>query len=161
MPIFMPVEGVKGRVQAEGFESRIADDGGLQKAAAGTLVAFDLTFQDGDRQFHDQGLKVYVDVVYNHAAGDGGGPRVVVFGGDTEGRQSGSLGDDPALGGTPDRSYDPAFRGGVSVAAGDVEGAAILESLLAAVEPGVEAGGMIMLLQDGSVRSVGSSVDLL
>lgn len=168
MPIYMPVEGVKGRVTAEGFEGSTAADGELQKAGPGTLVlsnqnetmAFDLTFQDSNRQFHDQGFKVYIDVVYNHTAEDGGGLRVIVFGGETDGTQVREVGEDLIVGGTPDQSYDPGFRGGVSVAVGDIDGVANLDSLLAVGEPVVEAGGMMVLLQDGSVRSLGSSVDL-
>ncbi|WP_270934583.1 hypothetical protein [Falsiroseomonas oryzae] len=168
MPIYMPVEGVTGRVTAAGFEDTKAADAGLRKVGPGTLVlsnqnetiTFDLTIQETSRPFHDQGVKVYIDVVYNHTADDGGGPRVIVFKGDTDGVQVGGVGDDLIVGGGEDQSYNPGFRGGVSVAVGDLDGAKTLESLLAVGEPIVDATGMMVLLQDGSVGSVGSSVDL-
>ena len=164
MPIFMKVDGVKGAVTEQGHS---AADGGLQKVGPGTLVlsgqnettAFDLTFQDGDPPSHVDGIKVYVDVVYNHTA-EGGGPRVIVFDGRTDGPAAVGDGQDLIIGGTPDQAYDPSFRGGIPVAAGDLDRDAVLDNLLAAGEPAAHSGGMLVALGDGSVRSVGSSADI-
>jgi hypothetical protein len=88
-------------------------------------------------------------VVYNHAESDAG-PRVIVFDGRTDAPAipDGEL----IVGGRDTPSFD-GFNGGVYVAAGDLDGAAILDDLLeAGAEPVVGGGDLMVRLQgDGDV----------
>lgn len=105
-------------------------------------------------------VKVLVDVVYNHTSEGSTGTRAIVVSGDTDGTKLGSIGDDLIVGGAESHSYDAGFRGGVYVAVGEIDGAAMLDGAAEFGAPVVGAGGMVVLLQDGSVRAVDGSLDL-